>query len=106
MAIIGKTEIKANDSINATAETRLLDLFSFSERSKSFPIDQDVKRGETNLTVKIEKLGDINFMSNANLLKGYNTSLAGLLNWEDTNKLIKAQESIQKDEVLTVTVEN
>lgn len=105
MAILGKTELKADKDVAAGTEISLFDLFPFSERSKQFVAEEDVVRDQTKLTVNVAKFGTLEVISDAMLKKGFNTSLATLLKWADSNKRVKVSESIRKDETLAVTVE-
>ncbi len=105
MAVIGKTELQADKDIMANTETRLLDLFSFDERSKQFVVEQPVKRDETKVKVNVAKVGSLEGMSDATLPKGFNTSLELLMKWADLSKKITVAQPVKKGETLAVTVE-
>jgi len=106
VAVIGKTELKADKDAEANTEASLFDLFTFSERNKQFTVDQDIKRDQTKLKVNVAKFGTLDIISDANLAKGFNTSLATLLKWADTSKKVKVSESIKKGDTLVVTIES
>ena len=105
MAAIGKVELQADKDVGAKTETRLLDLFTFDERSKQFAVDQPVKRDETRLKINVAKVGTFDTISDATLPKGFNTSLELLMKWADMSKKVTVSDSIKKNEALSVTVE-
>ena len=105
MAVIGKIEMQAERDVAANGETRLLDLFSFSERSKPFVTDVDIKKDETKLKVHVDKVGILETTADLNIPKGFNANLATLMKWADESKTVKVLKAIKKDESLAVMVE-
>ena len=104
MPTVGKIELKADKDVDAGAEVSLSDLFSYSERSKEFPIDADVTRDKTKLKIDVAKLGSLNITADSTTKKGQKTSLSMLTKYTDINKKVKASEAIKKGDALTVNV--
>jgi len=105
MAQVGKVELKADKDVNAGAETSLSDLFPYSERSKEFTLESNVERDKTKLKITVAKLGTIETTADTTKKKGEKSNTWLLSKISDFSKKVKAQESIKKGDLLTVTVE-
>ncbi len=106
MALLGKIELRAERDLAVGTQASILDLFPFEERSKQFAATQPVKRDETKLRVNVDKFGTVEAASDANLPAGFNTSLVGLMKWNDMAKKVTVSGPIKKGDALLVTFES
>ena len=105
MTKLGNVELVANKDIKKGEETKINDLFTYSDQRKEFELLEDVTRDETGIKVTIAKVGSFDTKADTSRKKGEKTGCRRLLKYGDLSKNLKASEDIKKGDKLGVTIE-